>query len=59
MVMVKVTILAMTIILFSSSNGHGQTGVSTLLTNFNNKKSGIAEMVMIKVGLTIITMKIL
>jgi hypothetical protein len=35
------------------------TDISTNFKNFINKKSGIVEIVMIKYGLTILTMKIL
>jgi hypothetical protein len=34
------------------------TDISTIFNNFNNKKSGIVEIFMIKFGLTILTMKI-
>jgi hypothetical protein len=62
MVMVKITILAMTILTFLSSNGHGHgqmVKINRYLYNFNNKKSGIVEMMMIKFGLTILAMTIL
>jgi hypothetical protein len=57
------TILTMTILLFYQQmvmvKWSKLTGISTISTNFNNKKFGIVEFVMIKFGLTILTMKIL
>jgi hypothetical protein len=55
----------MVMVKWSWSNGHGQMvkinglDTSTILTNFqqsNMKKSGIVEMVMVKFGLTILTL---
>ena len=66
MVMVKMTILTKTIIPFYYQilmiKWSKLTDISTISTNFknfNNKKSGIVEIVMIKFGLTILTMKIM
>jgi hypothetical protein len=60
--MVKMTILNMTIIPFYYQmvlvKWSKLTDISTISTNFNNKKSRIVEIVMIKFGLTILTMKI-
>jgi hypothetical protein len=59
----KRTILTMTIIPFYHQmvlvKWSKLTDISTNFKNFNNKKSRIEEIIMIKFGLTILTMKIL
>jgi hypothetical protein len=43
-----------------SSNDHGQmVKIIRYFNNFNNKKSGIVEIIIIKLGVTILTKKIL